>query len=447
MLGGKIQKLQPNDKNQGCNVVFGKLPAGEKQCTSIHMLSSSALSDFKKLISARFLFTLAVQMQAVVVGWRIYELTNDPLSLGLVGLAEAIPALSLALYAGYVVDRSRPIKVYRWVLEGSLLASGILLTASLFGDQWSTGMHIFALYLSSVCSGAARAFSQPSMYAILPKMTKRDGLSKALAWMSTAMQVARVSGPALGGLIFGFMGMKVSFGVIFVLLLGALAATYGIKMKIEAPALDGEPRAMVEELKSGVKFVFGHPILLPALTLDMISVLFGGVTALLPIYAKEILEIGPRGLGILRAAPAVGAMVMGFILTRFAIRKNAGRYLLSAVFGFGLSILVFAVSKDFYLSIFALIFSGVFDSVSVVIRSTAVQLASPDHMRGRISSVNSMFIGSSNEVGEFESGVAAKFLGTVPAACFGAVMCLLTVGFVSWKFPALRKMDMDKVAP
>ncbi|UYL07342.1 MFS transporter [Bdellovibrio sp. SKB1291214] len=411
------------------------------------MQSSSALSDFKKLISARFLFTLAVQMQAVVVGWRIYELTQDPLSLGLMGLAEAIPALGLALYAGYVVDRSRPLKVYRWVLEGSLISSGILLVAAYYGGRWTDHWQIVALYLSSVFAGAARAFSQPSMYAILPKMTKREGLSKALAWMSTAMQTARVTGPALGGLIFGFMGLEVSYAVIFVLLVGALGSTYAIRMNIEAPASVGEEREMVEELKSGVKFVFGHPILLPALSLDMISVLFGGVTALLPIYAKEILAVGPRGLGILRAAPAIGATVMGFILTRIEIRKNAGKYLLSAVFGFGLSILVFALSKDFYLSVLALGLSGIFDSVSVVVRSTAVQLASPDHMRGRISSVNSMFIGSSNEVGEFESGVAAKFLGTVPAACFGAVMCLLTVSIIAWKSPTLRNMDMDKVTP
>lgn len=386
-------------------------------------------------------------MQAVVVGWRIYELTQDPLSLGLMGLAEAIPALGLALYAGYVVDRSRPLKVYRWVLEGSLISSGILLVAAYYGGRWTDHWQIIALYMSSIFAGAARAFSQPSMYAILPRMTKREGLSKALAWMSTAMQTARVTGPALGGLIFGFMGLEVSYAVIFVLLIGALGSTYAIQMNIEAPASTGEEREMVEELKSGVKFVFGHPILLPALSLDMISVLFGGVTALLPIYAKEILAVGPRGLGILRAAPAIGATVMGFILTRIEIRKNAGKYLLSAVFGFGLSILVFAVSKDFYLSVVALGLSGIFDSVSVVVRSTAVQLASPDHMRGRISSVNSMFIGSSNEVGEFESGVAAKFLGTVPAACFGAVMCLLTVGVIAWKSPTLRNMDMDKVTP
>lgn len=386
-------------------------------------------------------------MQAVVVGWRIYELTQDPLSLGLMGLAEAIPALGLALYAGYVVDRSRPLKVYRWVLEGSLISSGILLVAAYYGGRWTDHWQIIALYMSSIFAGAARAFSQPSMYAILPRMTKREGLSKALAWMSTAMQTARVTGPALGGLIFGFMGLEVSYAVIFVLLIGALGSTYAIQMNIEAPASTGEEREMVEELKSGVKFVFGHPILLPALSLDMISVLFGGVTALLPIYAKEILAVGPRGLGILRAAPAIGATVMGFILTRIEIRKNAGKYLLSAVLGFGLSILVFAVSKDFYLSVIALGLSGIFDSVSVVVRSTAVQLASPDHMRGRISSVNSMFIGSSNEVGEFESGVAAKFLGTVPAACFGAVMCLLTVGVIAWKSPTLRNMDMDKVTP
>jgi MFS family permease len=409
------------------------------------MDTSSALSDFKKLISARFLFTLAVQMQGVVIGWRVYELTNDPLALGLVGLAEAVPALSLALYAGYIVDRSKPLGIYRWVLEISLVSALILLASALFKNHVETNWQIAALYVASIFSGAARAFSQPSMYAIMPHMTKREGLTKALAWMSTAMQVGRVAGPALGGVIFGFMGTEVSYGLICVLLVGALISTYSIQMRIQAPAANGQKRAMLDELKIGVQYVFSHPILLPALSLDMISVLFGGVTALLPIFAKEILQVGPRGLGALRAAPAVGAALMGLFLTRVEIRHNAGKLLLSAVAGFGICILVFAASKSFVLSLIALGLSGVFDSVSVVVRSTAVQLASPDHMRGRISAVNSMFIGSSNELGEFESGVAAKLLGTVPAAYLGGMMCLLTVGIVGWISPTLRKMDLSKV--
>ncbi|HEX7675089.1 MAG TPA: MFS transporter [Bdellovibrio sp.] len=408
--------------------------------------SSSSILDFKKLMTARFFFTLAVQMQAVVVGWRIYELTQDPLSLGLIGLAEAIPALSLALWAGYIVDHSRPIGVYRWVLEGSLISALILLFSGLFQDQVSSFWQIAALYVASVFTGGARAFSQPAMFAILPRIIKREEVSQAQAWTSTVMQVARVAGPALGGLVFGFLGLTTSFVLICALLLIALVATYLIRAHIEAPMMTGEVRSMRAQLAEGARFVFGHPILFPALTLDMVSVLFGGVTALLPIFAKEILNVGPRGLGALRAAPAVGAAIMGLYLARVPLRHRAGSWLFTAVAGFGVCILVFAASKNFYLSIFALGMSGVFDSVSMVVRSTAVQLASPDHMRGRISAVNSMFIGSSNELGEFESGLAAKLLGTVPAAYVGGAICLLTVGVMAILSPALRKLDLDKVS-
>jgi len=211
------------------------------------------------------------------------------------------------------------------------------------------------------------------------------------------------------------------------------------------PLARTEKKSIREELLIGVRFVFGHNILLPALALDMFAVLFGGVTALLPIYASDILSVGPKGLGVLRAGPAIGAVLTSFMLTRLDIRANAGRYLFIAVTGFGVSILVFAISKDFYLSLVALALSGAFDSVSMVIRTSAVQLASPENMRGRISAVNSIFIGSSNELGEFESGVAAKLMGTVPSAVFGGIICLLTAGFTAMLSPTLRKMNLHKL--
>ncbi len=406
---------------------------------------STALNDFKKLIAARFFFTLAVQMQAVVVGWRIYELTNDPLALGLIGLAEAVPALSLALYAGYVVDRSRPVGVYRWVLEGSFISALILMASAVMQNHISLFMQIVALYVASIFTGGARAFSQPAMFAIVPRIIKREELSQAQAWMGTAMQVARVAGPALGGLVFGFLGVTTSFLMICAFLIAGLLATYAIQTVVEAPMMTGAARSVKEELSEGAQFVFKHPILFPALTLDMVSVLFGGVTALLPIFAKEVLNVGPRGLGALRAAPAVGATIMGLYLAKVPLRHRAGSWLFTSVAGFGVCILVFAASKSFLLSLFALAMSGVFDSVSMVVRSTAVQLASPDHMRGRISAVNSMFIGSSNELGEFESGVVAKLIGTVPAAYFGGIICLMTVGAVAFLSPTLRNLDLDKV--
>lgn len=402
------------------------------------------IADFKKLMSTRFLFTFAVQMQAIIIGWRMYELTHDALHLGLIGLTEAIPALGLALYAGYVVDRSRPLKVYKGVLLGSLLSAVILLVSQFPVFSLDSEGQILALFVSSFITGAARGFSQPAMFAIVPRLIPRAELSKASAWMTTAMQIARISGPAVGGLIFGWTGTLSSAAVICLFLVAASISLWRIQASLPAPHVK-TGTSMREELFSGAVFVLRHPILLPALSLDMISVLFGGVTALLPIYAADILNIGPKGLGILRAGPAIGAALTSFWLTRKDVRAKAGTWLFSSVTGFGICILVFAVSRDFILSLVALSLSGAFDSVSMVIRTSAVQLSSPDAMRGRISAVNSIFIGSSNELGEFESGVTAKLMGTVPSAVFGGVMCLLTVLGVAILSPTLRRMDLHKL--
>ncbi|MFL5815346.1 MAG: MFS transporter [Bdellovibrionia bacterium] len=402
------------------------------------------LLDFKKLMSARFLFTFGVQMQAVIIGWRMYDLTHDPLHLGLIGLAEAIPALSLALYAGYVVDRSRPLRVYKWVLRGSLLSALVLLVSSLGMGQLSLSAQVGALFLSSLITGFARGFSQPALFAAVPRIVPRSELPKASAWMTSALQIARISGPGLGGLIYGWFGVGATAGLISVILVAAIISMGLIEADPEAPQVVAKKNVR-QELFSGVSFVFRHPILLPALSLDMISVFFGDMVALLPIFAAEILFVGPKGLGVLRAAPAVGAAIASYLLTRVNLREKAGNMLMVAVTGFGACILVFALSHSFYLSLAVLALSGAFDSVSMVIRGAAVQLVSPDHMRGRISAVNSIFIGSSNELGQFESGVAAKLLGTVPSVLFGGAVCLLTVGATAVLSPTLRKMNLDEL--
>lgn len=401
-------------------------------------------ADFKRQMAARFFFTLSVQMQAVVVGWRIYELTRSPLSLGFIGLAEAVPALGLALYAGYLVDRSRPLIAYRLVLVVSLLAALLLLGMHLFFPT-ENSLLITTLYAASFLAGGARAFSQPTLYTLVPKLSSREELPRAAAISSSVSQVARISGPAIGGLLYGFAGAHWAFGLIAVLLAAGLVTHQLIRARIPAPDQKHAPASKTGELLSGVSFVFGHPILLPALSLDMISVLFGGVTALLPIFAEEILRAGPTGLGLLRAAPAIGTLATALWLTRVRVDHRAGPWLLRSVAGFGACILVFAVSTSFPLSMAALVCAGAFDGVSMVIRNTAVQLSSPDHMRGKISAVNNMFVGSSNELGELESGIAAHLLGTVPAAIFGGVVCLLTVGVVAVASPTLRKMDLAKL--
>lgn len=398
-------------------------------------------SDFKKLLTARFLFTFAVQMQAVILGWRIYELLKDPLYLGLIGLAEAIPALGLALYAGFLIDRVRPLVAYRRVMYVSFISGLVVLAEHLFADQLSVPMQAGFLYFAAFLSGLARSFSQPAIYASMPRLVDRADLLRATAMSSSAMQIARIAGPACGGLVFGYFGAIASSSVVCVMLLIGAAAMLLIKRDLPPPAVKFRDSSIKDEFLSGGRFVFRHPILLPALSLDMISVLFGGVTALLPIFADEILMVGPKGLGALRAAPAVGATIMSLYLAG-TNNMRTGRWLLIAVAGFGVCILIFGLSRNFYLSFLALGFSGVFDSISMVIRSSAVQLASPDHMRGKISAVNSIFIGSSNEIGELESGLAAKLMGTAPAVYFGGVMCLLTVGVIAWRSPALRKMDL-----
>ncbi|KYG65243.1 hypothetical protein AZI87_11835 [Bdellovibrio bacteriovorus] len=400
--------------------------------------------DFKKLVSARFFFTFAVQMQAVILGWRIYDLLKDPLYLGFIGLTEAIPAIGFALYAGYLVDRLRPLMVYRRVIYVSLLSGLVVLTEHLFAHDMNVSTQVGLLYFAAFLTGLARAFSQPAIFAIVPRLVERGLLMRASAVSSSVMQVARIGGPAVGGLIFGFWGPVASSSIVCILLVIASVSLMLIRKDLPAPEQTVQHASIKDELLSGGKFVFKHPILLPALSLDMISVLFGGVTALLPIFANEILFVGPKGLGILRAAPAIGATMMSLYLSR-TNGMRTGRWLLSAVTGFGFCILVFGLSTNFYLSVAALALSGSFDSISMVIRSAAVQLSSPDHMRGKISAVNSIFIGSSNEIGELESGVAAKLLGTVPAVYFGGIMCILTVGLIGYLSPSLRKLDLEKL--
>lgn len=402
--------------------------------------------DFKKLVAARFFFTFAVQMQAVVLGWRIYDLLKDPLSLGLIGLSEAIPAIGLALYAGYLVDRMKPLLVYRRIIYVSLLSGFIVLTEHIFASELSIFAQAGLLYFAAFLTGIARSFSQPAIFASVPRMVAREQLMKATAMNSSSMQIARIGGPAVGGLVFGFAGAITSSTMVCVLLVAAIGSMLLIKRDLSPPESLNKHASVKDELLSGARFVFKHPILLPALSLDMVSVLFGGVTALLPIFANEILMVGPKGLGALRAAPAVGATLTSLYLARNPIRHKEGTWLFTAVAGFGVCIFIFGLSETFWLSLAALALSGMFDSVSMLIRSAAVQFSSPDDMRGKISAVNSIFIGSSNEIGEVESGLAAKLMGTVPSVFFGASMCLLTVVFIAFKFPALRKLELEKLS-
>ena len=387
---------------------------------------------------SRFLFVFGVQVQAVIMGWQMYELTHDPLKLGLIGLAAALPALSMALFAGWIIDHFNPLRIYQGVVAISV---GSVMIAWDAKDPNQ-------LYLAAIMTGLVRSFASPAINSLVPRLVSREEIRKSSAFTSTAFQMANVIGPGIAGVLMGIRGY--SFPYLFALSSLVLASLVLLTVEYQHAANIGPLQKIkssrLDELLLGVRYVSKHPLLLSAMSLDMFAVLFGGVTALLPVYAAEVLMVGPQGLGWLRAAPAFGAICMGTFLIRRPIGSRAGTALLGSVLGFGLCILVFAVSKNYWLSLSVLAVSGALDSVSMVVRGAIVQLCSPENMRGRIAAVNSIFIGSSNEIGEFESGVSAKILGTVPSVLFGGAMTLLTVGIVFWKAKTLRSLDLRQLS-
>jgi MFS family permease len=393
---------------------------------------------FRFLIGVRFFGSFSIQLQSVILGWQMYEFTRNPLDLGFVGLAEAIPALSLALFAGYFVDRINP----RRIVTGVLLVS---LTSMLLA--WSAKSPL-ELYLASILTGFARSFYSPSFQALLPRLVPKSILNRAIAAGTSATKLASIAGPAVGGLLFGFAGKNLAYGLGTTFFLVALGAVLGMDYD-HGPYRRKTKRteaSFVAELLAGLRFVFGSRLLLSVLSLDMFAVLFGGVEAMLPIVASDILHVGPQGLGFLRAAPAVGALGMTLWLVKKPIGRDAGKRLLEVVAGWGICILAFAGSRNAWISCSILALAGALDSVSMVIRGSIVQLCSPEAMRGRIASVNSIFIGSSNELGEFESGVAARIFGLIPSFYFGGLMTLAVVGLIARFVPELRRIDLDAMA-
>ena len=380
-------------------------------------------------------------MTAVIVGWQIYELTRDPMALGMLGLAEAVSFFAVAMFAGHVadiVDRKKILVVTNFLL---LLGGAALLFLSLNQSHLLKAKGVLPIYGVMFFLGAVRGFIYPANIAIAAQIVPRSMYPRSSAWTSLVWQVAAVSGPAVGGLVYGFFGVSNAYLVAIASALISFTAFLNIKSyPVQAHRID---ESISRSLSTGVRFVFKNQMILSAMALDMFSVLFGGAVAVLPMFA-DILQVGPKGLGFLRAAPAVGAMVMSLWLAHHPPVKQAGRKLLLVIAGFGLCMIVFALSKNFYLSLLALALSGLFDNVSVVIRSTIVQLFTPDHMRGRVASVNSVFIGSSNEIGAFESGLAAKLMGLAPSVVFGGAMTLLVVAVTSMVAKKLRKLDLTE---
>jgi MFS family permease len=396
---------------------------------------------FLRLLAFRIFIVLAYQIMAVTVGWHIYEITHDTLSLGLIGLAEVIPYFASALFAGHAVDHYCSRRFFGTLAATLLFVNAITLSAISLG--WISGNATFWIYGSIAFTGIARAFIAPSYTTLFALIVPREQFSKATGIGTAMFQIGLVLGPALGGLLVGFASKTTAYQVAILLCLGAALAMLSIKIK-EPPPVHVNP-AVFTSIAEGLRFVFSNQIILGALSLDMFAVLFGGAVAMLPAFIQDVYHYGPEGLGILRAAPGFGAIITGLWLTRHPTNQHAGRWLLLAVAGFGISIIGFALTTHFWLAALLLFLSGICDGVSVVLRHTILQLATPDAMRGRVTSINGVFIGSSNELGAFESGIAARLLGLVPSVIFGGLMTLTVVGVIAKLAPKLRNLQLQQL--
>ena len=393
--------------------------------------------NFRWFVASLMAMTIATQIQAVVVAWQIYELTHDPLSLGLIGLAEAVPFIGVALFAGHVADRVSRVRISLIALAALFVCSVALLGFTL-APGIITPSRVWPIYLVIFLSGIARSFLQPARSALGAELVPRELYPNAVTWRSSTWQFATVVGPAVGGLVYGFGSASLAYALDAVIMGISVLALAAMRHSPARTSVSGE--SFVESLTTGIRFVRRQPIILGALSLDLFSVLFGGAVALLPVFAAEILHVGPQGLGILRAAPAVGAVTMSVLLAHLPPLRQAGRTLLYSVALFGLCMIGFGLSRNFLLSIALLGASGMADTVSVVVRSTLLQVLTPTYLLGRVSAVNAIFIGSSNEIGAFESGTAARLIGTVPAVVLGGLATLVVVAITAVKVPSLRRL-------
>jgi len=404
-------------------------------------LAAIQIPEYRNMLTGRFCFVMALRMLGTLVGWWMYELTNDPFAIGLVGLAEVIPALSLALYAGHVIDISEKRKLLLKGVTYYLLCIIVLLFLSTkyFTNHSSKAIIIGGIYTIIFITGIIRAFSGPVFGAILGQMVPREVLPNAITWNQGTYLSASVVGHATAGFCIALFKNTGTLVIIVALMLIALFMLSKILPKPAAAVTVG--KRTWESVREGLNFVFSTKEVLGALSLDLFAVLFGGAVAMVPVYARDILHVGPIGFGWLNAATDMGSIIMVIALAIFPLKTNQGQKLLYVVAGFGLCIIVFGISKIFWISFAVLLVSGLLDAISVVVRGTIVQMKTPDEMRGRVMSVNSMFINSSNELGQFESGLTAKLMGVVPSVVFGGVMTLTVVAITWFKAPTLRKME------
>src|SRR5467141_706580 len=395
--------------------------------------------DFTLYQIARFFIVAALEMQSVAVGWQVYEITHRALDLGLVGLAQFLPGVVLFLVAGHAADRHDRRRLLNLCYGGFIVCSGLLLALTLRGSR---SVHL--IYVVLLVLGVVRCFNWPASRALLPQLVPMEYFSKAVAYNASTFQAATILGPALGGVLYALAGgPSVVYATATVLSAIALVATLRIGSKSqERPAEE----MSFSTVMAGFRYVWREKVVLGSISLDMFAVLLGGAVALLPVYASEILKTGPWGLGLLRSAPGVGAAMMALFLAHRPIGGRAGLIMLWCVAGFGLFTILFGISRSLVLSLVALLLVGATDMVSVIIRATLVQIATPDEMRGRVNAVDMLFIGASNELGEFESGLTAHWFGTVPAVVLGGVGTLVVIATWAWLFPELREADQLTVA-
>ncbi|PWS31157.1 MFS transporter [Pedobacter paludis] len=398
--------------------------------------------EFRSFLGMRFFFTLAYQMQAVVIGYHIYDLTHDALKLGLVGLCEAIPAIGIALYGGYIADKSEKRGLLIKIFSGVWLASVLMLVITSKFLHLKEDFIVLIMYGLVFCIGLARGFFGPATFSLMAKIIPKELYPNSSTWSSSAWQLATIIGPLLGGLINWLWGITAAYSVIVALVSISLICIFTLK---KHPSTYIPKENIFDSLKEGINFVFKTKMMVWAMSLDLFSVFFGGAVALLPIFAKDVFHLGSFGLGMMRGAASAGAVITMLAMTRFSPMGKPWRNLLIAVTGFGLSIICYGLSRNFYLTLFFLFLEGSFDSVSVIIRQTIMQLLTPDEMRGRVSAVNSMFIGSSNEIGEFESGLTAKYMRLVPAVVFGGSMTIAIAGLTWFKTKSLTKLSLQDI--
>jgi MFS family permease len=397
--------------------------------------------EFRFYIIARFFFILVLSMQATLISWKVYEITKDPFSIGLIGLIEFVPAVIMALYSGHIIDRNDKKKLLVFSFAGNIILTIALTLATLSGtmDYLGDRIVLYIIYAVIFCIGIMRAFSGPTSFALVSQLIPKEELPNAITWHSGSWQIATVTGPALAGFLYGTIGVSNTFYWMVLGLAIALTSLLFLSNK-PAPVIQRD-EPVLESIKQGFRFVWKSREILGTMSLDLFAVFFGGATALLPYFADVVLKTGPEGLGMLRSAPAVGSLFVLGLVTIRPLKKQQGRLMLYCVAGFGAMIILFGLSQMFWLSMFALFMSGVLDGISVIVRSTILQLQTPDEMRGRVAALNSIFIMSSNELGAFESGLTSRLMGVIPAVVFGGGMTLVVVVATWFRAPGLRKLE------